>query len=99
MDGCRDNIVRLSALIRSWYHSHKSVFTAVFSITKAFDSMETSAIITTAAAAGLTPPLVEYFREVYAAPTTTLFGEGWCSVPLKVTRRVKQGEPHLTGPL
>lgn len=66
MDGCRDNIVGLDALIRSQYQSHKSLFMAVLDITKAFDSVETSAIITMSAAAGLPPPPpLEYLREFY----------------------------------
>ena len=93
MDGCRDNTVLLDALLRSRYQQFKSTFAATLDLAKAFDSVEHSAIMRAAEAAGISPLLIQCLRNLYASSTTTLSGTEWSSEPIKVTRGVKQGNP------
>ena len=53
MDGCRDNTMLLDALLRSRYQQFKSTFAATLDLARAFDSVEHSAIMRAAKAAGI----------------------------------------------
>ena len=93
MDGCRDNTVLLDTLLRSLYQQFKSSFAATLDLARAFDSVEYSAIMRAAEAAGISPLLINYLKSLYASCTTTLSGTNWSSEPIKVTRGVKPGDP------
>ena len=93
MDGCRDNTVLLDALLRSRYQQFKSTFAATLDLARAFNSVEHSAIMRAAEAAGIPSLLIKYLKNLYASSTTTLSGTDWSSEPIKVTRGVKQGNP------
>ena len=60
MDDCRDNRVLLDALLRSRYQQFKSTFAATLDLARAFDSVEHSAIMQAAEAAGIPPVLIKY---------------------------------------
>ena len=55
--------------------------------------MEHSAIMRAAEAAGITPRLIKYLKNLYASSTTTLSGTDWSSDPIKVALGIKQGGP------
>ena len=93
MDGCRDNMVLLDALLRSRYQQFKSTFAATLDLARAFDSVERSEIMRAAEAAGIPPLLINYLKSLYASSTTTLSDTEWSLEPIKVTRGVKQGVP------
>ena len=93
IDGCRDNTVLLDAILRSRYTSFRSLYIATLDIAKAFDSVDHTALLAAAEAAGLPPEMISYLRDYYQRSTTTLSGCGWESGPLRVTRGVKQGDP------
>ena len=93
MDGYRDNTVLLDALLQSRYQQFKSTFAAILDLARAFDSVEHSAIMRAAEAAGIPPLLIKYLKTLYASSTTVLSGTGWSSEPIKGTRGVKQGDP------
>lgn len=93
IDGCRDNIVTLDAILRSRFESHKSSCIAVLDMAKAFDSVEHTTILECAKAAGLPPPMLRYLQDFYASGTTTLQGGDWRSSDIKPSRGVKQGDP------
>ena len=92
MDGYRDNEVLLDALLRSRYQQFKSTFAATLDLARVFDSVEHSAIMRAAEAAGNPPLLIKYLKNLYASSTTTLSGTDWSAEPIKVTRGVKQGD-------
>ena len=85
MDGGRDNTVLLDALLRSRCQQFKSTFAATLDLARAFDSVEHSAIMRAAEAAGIPPLLIKYLKNLYASSTTTLSGIDWLSEPIKVT--------------
>ena len=93
MDGCRDNTVLFDALLRSRYQQFKSTFAATLDLARAFDSVEHSAIMRAAEAAGIPPLLVNYLKSLYASSTKTLSGTEWSTEPIKVMRGVKRGDP------
>ena len=93
MDGCRDNTVLHDTLLRSRYQQFKSTFAATVDLARAFDSVEHSAIMRAAEAAGIPPLLIKYIKNLYASSTTMLLGTDWSSEPIKETRGVKQGDP------
>ena len=93
MDGCRDNTVLLDVLLRSRYQQFKSTFAATLDLARSVGSVEHSAIMRATEAAGIPPLLIKYLKNLYASSTTTLMGTDWSSEPIKVTRKVKQGDP------
>ena len=93
MNGCRDNTVLLDALLRSRYQQFKSTYAATLDPARAFDSVEHSANMRAAEAAGIPPLLIKYLKNRYVSSTTTLSGTDWSSELIKVTRGVKQGDP------
>ena len=72
MDGCRDNTVLLDAPLRSRYQQFKSTFAATLDLARAFNSMECNAIMRATEAAGISPLLFKYLKNLYASRTTTL---------------------------
>ena len=93
VDDFRDNTVLPDVLLRSRYQQLKSTFASTLDLTRAFESVEHSAIMRAAEAAGIPPLLIKYLKNLYASSTTTLSGTDWSSEPIKVTRGVKQGDP------
>ena len=73
MDGCRDNTMLLDALLRSRYQQFKPTL----NLARVFDSIEHSAIMRAAEAAGIPPLLIKYIKNLYASSTTTLSGTDW----------------------
>ena len=72
MDDCRDNTVLLDALLRSRYQQFRSTFAATLDFARAFDSVEHSAIMRSAEAAGIPLLLIKYLKNLYASSSTTL---------------------------
>ena len=89
MDGCRDNTVLLDVLLRSRYQQFKSTFAITLDLARAFHSVEHSAIMRAAEAAGIPSLLIKYLKNLYASSTTTLSCTNWSSDLIKVMRGVK----------
>ena len=81
LNGCRDNTVLLDALLRSRYQQFKFTFAATLDLARVFDSVEHSAIMRAAEAAGIPPMLIKYLKNLYASSTTTLSCTNWLSEP------------------
>ena len=64
MDGCIKNAVLLDTFLRSRYQQFKSTFAATLDLARVFDSMEHSAIMREAEAAGIPPLLINYFKNL-----------------------------------
>ena len=60
IDGCRDNTILLDAILRSWYTSFRSLYIVTFDIAKAFDSVDHTALLAAAEAAGIPPQMISY---------------------------------------
>ena len=72
MDSCRDNTMPLDALLRSRYQQFKSTLAATLDLARAFDSVEHSAFMRAAEAAGIPTLLINYLKNLYASSATTL---------------------------
>ena len=64
MDGYRDNMVLLDALLLSRYQQFKSTFAATLELARAFDSVEHSAVMRAVDAVGIPSVLIKYFKNL-----------------------------------
>lgn len=91
-DGVAENLMMLDALINSARSECRELHIGSLDISKAFDSIEHSAIFEALARHGAPDAFLEYLRTSYGNMSTVLQFAG-CTRTTAVTRGVRQGDP------
>ena len=97
-DGIAQNLISVQAILENHTNNLKPLCVAFMDIRKAFDSVNHSSILLACKRIGVPNMLLKYIEALYDDFSTIIRVQGQISLPIKVKRGIRQGDP-LSVPL